>query len=277
MASRESGRTPRQVFGGMVRYYRERAGLSRAELARQISKSESLLQAIELGQRAATAQVTDDLEAVLLAEGALARLRDEIGDGLGYQAYPSWFQEWALLEREAKRLRWFEPLLVPGLLQTADYAQAVFRTRFGPTDEEIDEQVAARLKRQEVLERDQPPRFWVILDEAVLRRPVGGTYVMREQLRRLTEMARRPHVSLQVIPGTVTHLGLSAGGFAIADFGDAPAVGYQETTSQGQVVDRGQDVSALIETWDTLVREALPWAASQSLVEEVAKSWTSAT
>jgi len=277
MASRESGRTPRQVFGGMVRYYRERAGLSRGELARQISKSESLLQAIELGQRAATAQVTDDLEAVLHAEGALGRLRDEIGDGLGYQAYPSWFQEWALLEREAKRLRWFEPLLVPGLLQTADYAQAVFRTRFGPTDEEIDEQVAARLKRQEVLERDQPPRFWVILDEAVLRRPVGGTYVMREQLRHLTEMVRRPHVSLQVISGTVTHLGLSAGGFAIADFADAPAVGYQETTSQGQVVDRGQDVSALIETWDTLVREALPWAASQSLLEEVAKSWTSAT
>jgi hypothetical protein len=84
-------------------------------------------------------------------------------------------------------------------------------------------------------------------------------------------------VSLQVIPCTVTHLRLSAGGFAIADFGDAPTVGYQETASQGQVVDRGQDISALIETWDTLVREALPWAASQSLLEEVAKSWTSAT
>jgi hypothetical protein len=277
MASRESGRTPRQVFGGMVRYYRERAGLGRAELARQISKSESLLQAIELGQRAATAQVTDDLEAVLHAEGALARLRDEIGDGLGYQAYPSWLQEWAHLEREAKRLRGFEPMLVPGLLETEDYARAVFGTKFGVTADEIEEEVAARLKRQEILDRDQPPTLWVILDEAVLHRQVGGTYVMREQLRRLTEMARRPHVSLQVIPGTVTHLGLSFGGFAIADFGDAPTVGYQDTASHGQVVDRGEDVSELIETWDTLVREALPWAASQSLLEEVAKSWTSAT
>ena len=155
MSSRETARTPRQVFGAMLRYYRERAGLSRTELARQISKSVSLIQAIELGQRAATADVTEDLERVLPADGALTRLRDEIGDGLGYQAYPSWFQDWLASEREAKKLRWFEPLLVPGLLQTEDYARAVFRARFGMTDEEIDEQVAARLKRQEILTRER--------------------------------------------------------------------------------------------------------------------------
>ena len=90
----ETARTPRQVFGAMLRYYRKRACWSRTELARQISKSVSLIQAIELGQRAATADVTEDLERVLPADGALTRLRDEIGDGLGYQAYPSWFQEW---------------------------------------------------------------------------------------------------------------------------------------------------------------------------------------
>jgi ribosome-binding protein aMBF1 (putative translation factor) len=87
--SRDSGRNPRQVFGAMVRFYREQAGLSRSELARQVCKSVSLVQAIELGQRAATPDVTGDLEAVLQAGGALARLRDEIGKGLGYQAYPS--------------------------------------------------------------------------------------------------------------------------------------------------------------------------------------------
>ena len=199
MSSRETARTPRQVFGAMLRYYRERAGLSRAELARQISKSVSLIQAIELGQRAATADVTEDLERVLPTDGALTRLRDEIGDGFGYQAYPSWFQDWLVTEREAKKLRWFEPLLVPGLLQTEDYARAIFRTRFGTTDEEIDEQVAARLKRQEILTRDEPPAFWVIVDESVLRRPVGGRYVMREQVGHLIEAAQRPHVSIQVI------------------------------------------------------------------------------
>ena len=278
MSSRETARTPRQVFGAMLRYYRERAGLSRTELARQISKSVSLIQAIELGQRAATADVTEDLERVLPAEGALTRLRDEIGDGLGYQAYPSWFQDWLVSEREAKRLRWFEPMLVPGLLQTKDYARAVFRARFGMTDEEIDEQVAARLKRQEILARSEPPGLWVILDESVLRRPVGGRCVMRDQVGHLIDAARRPHVSVQVISSNVgAHRGLWAGAFIIANFEDAPTVGYQETACQGQLVDRREDVETLIDCWDTLVREALPWAASQALLEEAAKSWTSAT
>jgi len=261
----------------MVRYYRERAGISRAELARRISKSESLLQAIELGQRAATEQVTGDLEAVLHAEGALARLRDEIGDGLGYQAYPSWFQEWALLEREASRLRWFEPLVVPGLLQTEDYARAIFRTRFGITGEEIDEAVGARMKRQEILTRDQPPGLWIVLDEWVLRRPVGGRHVMFEQVSRLAETARQPHVVIEVIPATTgAHTGLE-GAFALADFEDAPSVGYQEGAVRGQPVEQPRDVASLDLTWDTLRGDALPRAASLALLEEAAKSWTSAT
>jgi transcriptional regulator with XRE-family HTH domain len=168
MVSRETARTPRQVFGAMLRYYRERAGLTRTDLARQISKSVSLIQAIELGQRAATAEVTEDLERVLPTDGALSRLRDEMGDGLGYQAYPSWFQEWLIGDREAKKLRWFEPMLVPGLLQTEAYARAIFQARFGMPSEEIDQQVAARLKRQEILVREQPPALWVGLPPARL-------------------------------------------------------------------------------------------------------------
>jgi transcriptional regulator with XRE-family HTH domain len=276
--TRETGRTPRQVFGAMLRYHRERAGLSRAELARQVSKSVSLIQAIELGQRAATAEVTADLEQALSADGALTRLRDEIGDGLGYQPYPAWFQDWLVSEREAKKLRWFEPMLVPGLLQTEAYARAIFRTRFGVTEEEMDELVAARLKRQEILVRNEPAALWVILDESALRRAVGGLRVMREQVLRLIEAAERPSVSIQVIPVDVgAHRGLWAGGFAIADFDEAPAVGYQETASQGQYVDQRQDVQTLGDCWDTLVREALPWAASRALLEEVAKSWNSST
>ena len=192
MTARESGRTPRQVFGAMVRYYRERAGLSRSELARQICKSVSLVQAIELGQRAATAEVTADLEAALATDGALTQLRDEIGYGLSYQAFPAWFQDWAAKEAEATTLRWFEPLVVPGLLQTEEYARAIFRTRFRITSDEIDERVAARLKRQEILIGDEPAALWVILDEWVLRRPVGGRYVMLEQVKRLIEAARQP-------------------------------------------------------------------------------------
>ena len=100
---------------------------------------------------------------------------------------------------------------------------------------------------------------------------------MREQVGHLIEMAQRPRVSIQVIASSVgAHRGLWAGGFAIADFEDAGPVGYQETACQGQFVDRREDVQTLTDCWDTLVREALPWAASQALLEEVAKSWTSA-
>jgi transcriptional regulator with XRE-family HTH domain len=256
----------------MLRYHREQAGLSRADLARQVSKSVSLLQAIELGQRAATPEVTADLERCLAADGALTRLREEIGDGLGYQPYPSWFQDWVASEREAKRIRLFGPILIPGLLQTAAYARAIFTTRFGATEEEISDQVAARLKRQEVLVREEPPELWIIVDEAALRRPVGGDKVMREQVAHLIEMAHLPHVSVQVISMEVgIHLGLCAGGFAIADFDEAPTVGYQETVCQGQFIDHQNDVRTLVCCWDTLVREALPWVASQALLEEVAK------
>jgi transcriptional regulator with XRE-family HTH domain len=272
--TRDSGRTPRQVFGAMLRYHRERAGLSRPDLARQVNKSVSLIQAIELGQRAATPEVTADLEQALSADGALTRLREEIGDGLGYQPYPAWFQDWVASEREAKRLRSFEPMLIPGLLQTEAYARAIFRARFGMTVDEIDEKVAARLKRQEILVQAQPPILWVMVDEAVLRRPIGGPEVMADQIANLIDLAGRSNVSIQVIAAVGAHRGLSTGGFAIADFEESPTVGYQETACQGQFIDRREDIEVLVECWDTLVREALPWAASQALLEEVATSWT---
>src|ERR1700759_5075248 len=217
--TRETGRTPRQVFGAMLRYHREQAGLSRADLARPVSQSGSFIQAIELGQRAAPPDVTADLEQALSADGALTRLREEIGDGLGYQPYPSWFQDWVASEREARKLRSFEPMLIPGLLQTEEYARAVFQARFGMTAEQIDESVAARLRRQEILARNDAPTFWAIVDEAVLRRPVGGPEIMREQVRHLIDAVQSPGVSIQVITSTVgAYRGLSTGGFAVADF-----------------------------------------------------------
>jgi len=275
MVSRETVRTPRQVFGAMLRYYRDRAGLTRPELARQIRKSESLIHAIELGHRAATPEVTEDLERVLGTDGALRLLRDEIGDGLGYQAYPAWFQDWTHKEAEAATLRFFEPLVVPGLLQTEQYARAIFRTRFRITEDQIEERVAARLTRQQVLSREDPPAIWVILDEWVLRRPVGGPSVMLEQVNRLLRAAREPHIVIEAISANVgAHEGV-AGAFAIADFEGGPSVGYQEGALRGQPVEDREDVALLDLTWDTLRTEALPRAASLALMEEAAKSWTS--
>lgn len=170
------------------------------------------------------------------------------------------------------------PNLVPGLLQTEEYARAVFRTRFGITEDEVEDRVAARLKRQEILKRDQPPALWVIVDEWVLRRPVGGRYVMFEQVNRLIEMARWPHIVIEIIRSTVgAHSGLNGGGFTLADFADEPPAGYLEDQVRGRPVTRREDMESLDLTWDTLRHETDPRTASLALLEEAAKSWTGAT
>jgi len=267
---------PHRVLGTMVRFYRERAGLSRAEVARRICKSVSLLQAIELGDRSATDQVAADLDTALDTGGALAELREEMRNGLGYLVFPAWFQEWAQKEAEATTLRWFEPLVVPGLLQTEDYARAIFRTELMISDEEIEEQVGARMKRQDVLTRSKPPMAWVIIDEWVVRRKIGGRHVMGEQLGRLVETARQPNVVIQVIPASVgAHRGLESG-FAIADFADGPSVGYREGAGGGHMVEDSDGLRVLDRIWDTLRGDTLSRAASLSLLEEAAASWAAA-
>src|SRR6185437_606986 len=141
-------------------------------------------------------------------------------------------------EAQARRLRSFEPMVVPGLLQTEAYARAILSTRVGSTAEELDEAVAARIGRQRILDREHPPELWVILDEMVLRRPVGGPEIMREQLAHLTQAARRPHIVIQVIPlAAGAHEGMRGGAFVIAEFADSAAVAYQDAASSGQIIE----------------------------------------
>jgi hypothetical protein len=152
--------------------------------------------------------------------------------------------------------------------------RAILRTRVNTTDDEIDAMVEARMARQAVLTKDKPPTLWVAITEAVLRCPVGGTYVMREQLNKLIEAARQPNVVIQVIPTAQgAHEGFR-GPFIIADFKDHPAVAYQDTAVRGMIVDESEDVDSLMVLWDTLRSVALPVAASLELIEEVAKTWT---
>jgi len=279
MPSQESSQagTPRAVFGAMLRFYRQQAGLSQDALGAKAHMSGKTISAYENGWRVPTRPAAADIDAVpeMGTDGALTELWDRLKDGMSYQAYPSWFQAWPAKEAGAETLRWFEPLIVPGLLQTEDYARAIFQTRFGLSGEEIEERAGARLRRQEILARDKPPALWVILDEGVLRRPVGGGHVMLEQVNRLAEAARQPSIVIEVIPTTVgAHEGL-AGAFTLADFDSAPTAAYRETAGGGQVTEDRDEVATLELTWATLRSETLPRKASLTLLEEVAKTWTS--
>jgi transcriptional regulator with XRE-family HTH domain len=273
MANQDAGENPLKVFGAMLGYYRRRAGWTPEQLGARVYLSGSQIRKVEAGTRTPTEELAKACESILElgCNGALTELHEILSERLKRRAYPGWFADWPDKEAQARRLRSFELVVVPGLLQTERYARAILSTGVGATEDEIEELVAARMDRQRILERDHPPELWVILDEGVLRRPVGGPGVMREQLTHLAEMARRPHVVVQVIPlAAGGHQGLNGGAFVVADFEDAATIAYQDTAVSGQIIEDASEADAVAHTWDTLRLEALPRAASLSLIEEVA-------
>jgi hypothetical protein len=166
-------------------------------------------------------------------------------------------------------------MVFPGLLQTEAYARAIISTRVGIGTDKIDEEVAARLARQAVRDRDNPPVHWYILDEGMLRRPVGSREVMREQLQHLATMAREPNIVVQVVPLEAgAHEGLRGGAFIIAEFENAPDVAYQDTAVSGQTIEDGDAVKELAHLWEALQRVTLPEALSLRVIEEATPLWT---
>lgn len=278
MAARDldTGVSPRHLFGSVLRFYRTRAGLSQEQLGALIHFSADQVSKVENGLRSPTRELVAACDALveLRTDGALGELRERLDGYFRQRAYPGWFAHWPDTEAQAKVLRTFELVAVPGLLQTEDYARAVLRTQVLATDEEIDEMVVARMERQAILTRDHPPMLWVILDEGVLRRPVGSAAVMAGQIGKLLDAADQPNIVIQVIPWSVgAHQGMS-GNFMIADLSEGQPVVYQDTAARGQIVEDADDIGAVALMWDTLKSEALPRAASRDLLEEAAKTWT---
>jgi transcriptional regulator with XRE-family HTH domain len=281
MAVRRNGvaPTPRSLFGTQLRRLRERAGFTQEQLADRIRYSDSTVAAIEAGRRAPAEGAPERLDAALKAGDHLTRLAEDLGEGLRANAtlHPEWFREWPEREREASRIRGYEPIFVPGLLQTESYARALLTDRKSSKAVDAGEIVAARLERQMILDRDDAPELWIVMDETVLMRPVGGPDVMREQCGQLSEMARRPNIMIQLIPRSIAvHEGLNAGGFAIADLRGGGQAGYQETALHGQTLHDPEHVSTLLDAWDRLKALAQSVPDSLALVEEAGRTWTSA-
>jgi hypothetical protein len=190
------------------------------------------------------------------------------------RVFPEWFEGWPDRESASRRLRNFEGFYIPGLLQTEKYAQRVLSSKPGATEDEIEPELTGRMKRQEILDRDKPVQLWAVIDEGALRRQVGTREDMREQFRHLAEMARKPHVIIQVIPLEAgPHVGLRGAGFVLADADHAPTVAYQDTSLRGQIIEDPDDVDAITLMWDALQLVALPQKASLDLIEELAKTW----
>lgn len=174
-------------------------------------------------------------------------------------------------EAAATTIRTFEALLVPGLLQTKDYAAAVAQGRRVFTPPVIARQVEARLTRQKIFDRENPPQFWALIDEAALLRSVGGPDVMRHQIEHLMDMATRPNITIQVVPLTAGAHAAMTGGFMILEFGndrDAPLV-YVEGVTRTQFMEKPEDVQSYTLTFEHVVTSALPPDESAARLAEL--------
>lgn len=250
------------LIGNLVRKLREQKGMSRDDLGTAIGHTGSTIANIETGYRAPTPDQARSLDRVLGQPGTIADLEARLS-GLPFS---SGFRPFTPHEAEATVMWMFENLMVPGLLQQNDYARAILETHPGATPDLVEERLRGRMERQRILDRDRPPRLWVLLDEAVLHREIGSRKIMDSQLRHLVDLARRPNITIQILTEK-THSGLT-GAFAVAQT-PGRRVGYLETILDGMTVENPADVSALELRFDTLRTEALRGRESLALMERV--------
>ncbi|MET8334164.1 helix-turn-helix domain-containing protein [Streptosporangium canum] len=261
-------------FGTELRKFRLAAGFSQRKLGEAIHLSISQLSMIENGHRAPTLKLAGKVDEALNLGTTLTGLLDRLNRAEAQ--LPRWFRPWLDFEREAEALRVWEALMVPGLLQTEDYARAILSSKPGTTAEQAEEKVAARMERQRILRRPMPPMLWVVLDEGVLHRPVAGPDVMRGQFEHLLEAGESLRISLQVLPyAALNVLGL-LGSFTIADLprGNRPVAYIDSQSMEDRVSDRSHDMRNLAFRYDAIRADALSRRESLSLIKETMRRWT---
>jgi len=271
----------RMLLGAQLRRLRESQGVSREAAGWHIRASESKISRMELGrvgfkERDVTDLltlygVTDSRERTALL--GLARQANTPGWWHRYgDILPSWFQSYLGLEAAAKMIRSYEVQFVPGLLQTRDYARAVVLLGHGraPADE-VERRVELRMERQDLLRRPQPPNLWAVIDEAVLRRPIGGPAVMRDQINALIEATKLPNVRLQVVPFDAGGHAAAGGAFTILRFADQdlPDIIYIEQLTSAIYLDKREDVDHYAAAMERLCVEADPPARTQDLLHQI--------
>ncbi|MFG2482664.1 helix-turn-helix transcriptional regulator [Streptomyces virginiae] len=220
--------SPLDYYGYELRRLREAAGLKQAQLGEIIFCTGSLIGQIETTKRVPTRDFSERVDAALGTGGVFSRL---VGLVLR-SVLPTWFQPYAEMEARASYISTFQAQLVYGLLQTPAYARAVLGVR---TEGELDTKVAARMDRQRILDREDPPLMWVVMSEAVLHQEIGGREVMRNQLAHLLALQRREWVKVQILPFEAgAHAG-QMGSFTVLRFDDDPDIVYTEDFVQGHM------------------------------------------
>jgi transcriptional regulator with XRE-family HTH domain len=285
MAASPSPTIRRKRLGIELRRLREQARLTCEDVGQRLDCSGTRISRMETGRISVRPGDVRELLEIYGVTGteadSLVQLAREARRKGWWHTYgrvlPTWFEPYVGLESEAARLRDFQSMVVPGLLQTEDYARAVLRAGPGAgAAEDIDRKVALRMARQAILGQAAPPDLWVVLSESVLRGQVGGPTVMRAQLARLIDVAAQPNVTLQVLPFAATAHVHPISPFTLLDFPDAadPTVVYLEHLTGSLLLEDADEVRGYTVVFDHLRAEALGTGPSADLITQAVAELT---
>lgn len=260
----------RETYGLELRRRRETAGLTQEELSRRVVMSRTHIAHIEAGRRRPDVEDARRLDGVLDSGGFFERFLPSLKEG----KVAEHFAEALELERRAKVIREYAPKLVPGVLQTAAYAREVLGSGFpAKTAEERDRLLAARLERSGILSDFHAPVFWALLDEAVLRRPIGGPEAMCEQLRHLVDLGESHRIRVHVLPFSAGFHALVEGFVSLMWFDDLPPVAYVEGLKTGRVLEVPSVVRDCQVAYDHALGDALSHRESLALIRSAAEEY----
>ncbi|MEI5100517.1 helix-turn-helix transcriptional regulator [Streptomyces sp. PmtG] len=260
-----------EFFGTELKRRRENAGLTQVQLGARVFVSGGYIGQFEQAIRKPQLDVAQRIDEVLQSEGFFERTwRKLIKD----KRYAEYFESVADLERLATKIYEFEPMIVPGLLQTPTYARAIMLAG-NPfaADEYIDEKVRARVERAEILKDATRPVYWVVLHESVLRVPVGGNAIMAEELDHITALVHQRRVAVQVLPYTAGAFPIMGKMLKLMQFDDAPPTAYTEGAYLGSLVDEPSMVARAREAYDLIRSASLSPEASLTLIESAAEDY----
>jgi transcriptional regulator with XRE-family HTH domain len=274
----------RILLGSQLRQLRESKGVTREEAGYTIRASGSKISRMELGRVGFKQRDVADLltlYGVVNADerAAVLAMLEEANAPAWWHRYsdvlPTWFQSYIGLEASASLIRCYEVQFIPGLLQTEDYTRAVVKLGQGRLPpEEVERRVSLRKERQQILARPGPVRLWAVLDEAALRRPIGGRDVMRSQMEHLLSAIQGPNITLQVIPFAAGGHAAVGGAFTVLRFADPqmPDVVYTEQLTGALYVDRREEVDRYIEAMERLCVDAFPPTRTADVLVELLKN-----
>ncbi|MFJ9027120.1 DUF5753 domain-containing protein [Streptomyces sp. NPDC102274] len=263
--------TPRLRLGRRVRRLRERRGLSIRQLSEQVGGySHSYLGRVELGDQLPSEALVRLLDEFFDTDGVLADLLELAHDSL----IPDYSRMFISKEPSAERIQVFTSSLIPGLLQTEEYARELFRRSLPNESEDgLNERIAIRMRRQRVFDREEPLPYWAMIDEAALRRPTAPKSNMVEQLRHLMKMAARPRITIQVLPFAKGMHPMLGGGLTLMTLKEGGTIALVESFDSGEAVESTKRVVELTEGFDLARSMALTDDESLDLIRRYLKEY----